>query len=310
MKKNINILFSLIMIMVISVLLCGCGKKEEKATSGYSIYYVNKEGTKIESKAYSPKEENTEQLIFELIEKLSENGEDEDFVSAIPDTVAVNGYNLTDGIATIDFDDRYYDMDTQREVLCRAAVVMTISQVSAVEYVAFTINDYPYQIPGGSFVGVMQASDFVADLGGEDNDFAKADFKLYFANKDGTKLKEYVLEDAKYGEKSKERFVVEQLLKGPQRSGYTATLSSKIKLVNIVTANNVCYVDFEENFATELSKVSNELVIYSIVNSLSELKGIHKVQISINGDSAVKYHDDISLSETFTRNLDLVEQDK
>lgn len=310
MKKNINILFSLILIITMSMLLCGCNEKEEKTESGYSIYYVNKEGTKIESETYSPKETATEQLIFELLEKLSRSGSGEERASAIPDNVAVNGYNLTDGIATIDFDERYYDMDTQREVLCRAAVVMTISQVKDVEYVAFTINDYPYQIPGGSFVGVMQASDFVADLGGEDNDFAKADFKLYFANEDGTKLKEYVLEDAKYGEKSKERFVVEQLIKGPQRSGYTATLSSKIKLINIVTANNVCYVDFEENFATELSKVSNQMVIYSIVNSLSELNGIHKVQISINGDSAVKYHDDISLSETFTRNLDLIEQNK
>ena len=56
------------------------------------------------------------------------------------------------------------------------------------------------------------------------------------------------------------------------------------------------------------STVSNKLVIYSIVNSLLELDNIHKVQISVEGDSALKYHDDISLAEPFIRNLDLVEQ--
>lgn len=307
MKKTISIILSFILILATGMVFSGCGKKEEKKASGFSVYYVNKEGTKLDSEVYSPKETATEKLIFELIEKLSENGSSEHYLSAIPYNVTVNGFNLTDGIVTIDFDEHYNDLDTQREVLCRAAVVMTISQVKDVEYVSFTVNDFPYQIPGGSFVGVMQASDFVSDLGGGDNEFAKTDFKLYFANEDGSKLKEYVLEDAKYGEKSKERFVVEQLIKGPQQSGYTATLSSKLKLINIVTANNICYVDFEQSFATEQSKVSNQLVIYSIVNSLSELKGIHKVQISINGDSAVKYHDDISLSEPFIRNLDLVE---
>lgn len=307
MKKHSGIIFNLILIIMMSVMLFGCGKEEEQKEEGFSVYYVNEDYTKLQSETYRPKATATEPLIFELLEKLSQQGQGQENLAAIPEDLAVNGFNLTDGIAIIDFDERYSNMDTQREVLCRAAVVMTLSQVEGVEYVAFTINDYPYQIPGGGYVGVMQASDFVADLSGGDNEFAKADFKLYFANADGSKLKEYVLEDAKYGEKSKERFVVEQLIKGPDREGYTATLSSNLEITNIVTANNICYVDFAQSFTTEQSKVSNQLVIYSIVNSLSELSGVHKVQISVNGDSAIKYHDDISLSDPFIRNLDLIE---
>jgi germination protein M len=113
--------------------------------------------------------------------------------------------------------------------------------------------------------------------------------------------------DAKYGEKSKEVFIVEQLIKGPKEKGYTATLSSKIKIINVMTANNICYVDFDESFLTEQSSVSNTLVIYSIVNSLSELNEIHKVQISVKGDATLNYHDEISLAEPFIRNLDLIE---
>ena len=67
-------------------------------------------------------------------------------------------------------------------------------------------------------------------------------------------------------------------------------------------------MEWGDNILTEQSTVSNKLVIYSIVNSLLELDNIHKVQISVEGDSALKYHDDISLAEPFIRNLDLVEQ--
>lgn len=307
MKKYINIAVNFILVFVFAVTFIGCSDKTEKKQSGFSVYYVDKSETKIVSREYNPEEKDTHKMISELIEQLSKK---EDDLGAIPKNVTVNGFDLTDGIATVDFSESYNEMSTQREVLCRAAVVLTLSQVTSVEYVSFTINDYPYKKKDGSFAGAMKASDFVSDLGGGNNTFARADFKLYFANEDGTKLKEYKLSDANYGEKTKEQFIIEQLIKGPKEEGYIATLSPELKLISIVTANNICYVDFGENFATEQSKVSNNLVIYSIVDSLSELNDIHKVQISINGDSTIKYHGDISLNEPFIRNLDLVETEE
>ena len=77
-----------------------------------------------------------------------------------------------------------------------------------------------------------------------------------------------------------------------------------------MTANNICYVDFDESFLNEQSTLSDTLVIYSIVNSLSGLNEIHKVQISINGDAMLEYHNNISLSEPFIRNLDLIESEE
>lgn len=307
MKKYITVILNFILILTLSVILIGCDNKTEKNQSKFSIYHINKGGTKIVSEEYNPKETDTTKLLFELVDKLCDK---EDSLSAIPENVTVNGFDLTDGIATVDFSENYNDMTAQREVLCRAAVVLTLSQVASVEYVAFTINDAPYRKKDGAYAGTMKASDFVADLGGGNNIFAKADFVLYFANEDGTKLKEYKLSDAQYGENTKEQFIIEQLIKGPEEEGYVATLSPNLKLISIVTANNICYVDFEENFNTELNKVTNQLTIYSIVNSLSELNDIHKVQISINGDSALKYHEDISLAEPFIRNLDLVETEE
>jgi len=228
---------------------------------------------------------------------------------AIPDTVTVNGYTLADGLLTVDFGESYNVLNPQVEVLCRTAVVCTLNQIDGVDYVAFTIGGVPYgQTGDDKTVTAMKASDFISGLRGDLADKNKDDFKLYFANKKATKLKEYNLKNASYSGKSKEQFIVEQLIKGPQKGKYTATLTNDTELISVATAGNICYVDFGDNFLTEQSTVSNKLVIYSIVNSLLELDNIHKVQISVEGDSALKYHDDISLAEPFIRNLDLVEQ--
>lgn len=309
MKKYVNIIVNFILILAMLISSIGCEKdtvKEEREK--LYVYYVDKEGTKINSENYYPNNLNDEKLLSTLItEKLSNNGEKEENIAAIPENVIVRGFDITDGILIVDFNENYREMSAQQEVLCRAAIVLTLAQVRGVEYVSFTINNQPYIRQDGVMVGNMKASDFVSDLGGGNSTFVTADFKLYFANEDGSKLKEYILSDAKYGEKSKEQFVVEQLIKGTKEKGYISTLSPDLKLISVITANNICYVDFADNFQTEQSKVSNQLVIFSIVNSLSELKDVHKVQISINGDSALKYHDDISLTEPFIRNLDIIE---
>ena len=62
-----------------------------------------------------------------------------------------------------------------------------------------------------------------------------------------------------------------------------------------------------EEFLTPMNNVTSQTVLYSIVNSLVELPGINRVQISIDGNTDVTYRDNVSLTTVFERNLDLVE---
>lgn len=308
MKKFVTAFINLILVISFVLGCSGCKEEESQITADFYMYYVDEQGTKLNSEPYSLDEDTTEKQIMEIITKLEENGANQGDYSAIPDTVTVNGYNFTDGLVVIDFADDYTFIDKQREVLCRAATVITLCQLKDVQYVAFTVNDEPYMADGVNILGAMKASDFVMDTDDNASGVLETDFVLYFASEDGSKLIQYDLKNAKYGNKAKELFVVEELIKGPKGRGYTATLSPNVAINSVVTANNICYVDFAENFLTEQSEVTNELVIYSIVNSLSELTGIHKVQISVDGESAIKYHEDISLNDPFIRNLDLIER--
>ncbi|MCR5704469.1 MAG: GerMN domain-containing protein, partial [Eubacterium sp.] len=181
----------------------------------------------------------------------------------------------------------------------------TLSQVKGVDYVSFSVKGEPLKIDG-KIVEAMNENNFSSDLSGEEVVQETDDFTLYYANEKGTALKLYKISKADYSGMTKEEFVVRKLIEGPQKKGYTETLSKAVQLRSVATVDSICYVDFDENFLTEQSVVSNKLVIYSLVNSILELTDIHKVQITVKGRSDIYYHDEVSLGKPLDRNLDLV----
>ncbi len=304
--KRVYRLLSLLLCMTFVLGFSSCGKVSTKKNN-ITIYGVSNKNTGLVTAEYQNKSSSGNKLIEELLGKLTTTDKKKKMDSAIPAEVTVNGYDLTDGILKIDFNNKYYEQSVKRELLCRSAVVLTLSQIKEVEYVAFTVNGKPCKRQDGGYLNAMEASDFVMNLG-KTNAAIKSDFTLYFANEKGTALKEYYLKSVDYGNKSKERFIVEKLIKGPEKKGYSAVLSNKVKVVSVVTANGICYVDFDGSFLTEQSSASAQVVVYSIVDSLLELDGVHKVQISVNGDTTEKYDNKISLSQPFIRNLDIIEK--
>ena len=227
---------------------------------------------------------------------------------AIPKKVIVNSYNLLDGILTLDFSEEYLEISKDEEVLIRAAVVLTLTQIESVDYVAFTVNDSALTRRDGTIIGNMQATDFVDNYGSDNNIVFSTRFILYYGNEDSSNLKECDVMENYTGEESKEEFIVKRLIEGPDEKGYNRIFSKDIKLISVMTTDNICYVNFDSNFLTEQIVGSPELAIYSIVNSLSELNYVHKVQMMVNGNTNVSFKG-VKLDNAFIRNLDYIENE-
>ena len=60
-------------------------------------------------------------------------------------------------------------------------------------------------------------------------------------------------------------------------------------------------------FLQPVDQVDPKLTIYSIVNSLAELSGINKVQLSVNGSTDLVYMETVPLSQVFERNLEIMD---
>ena len=99
-------------------------------------------------------------------------------------------------------------------------------------------------------------------------------------------MKKYV--DVYYNNNiARERLVIENLIKGIDEQDAKSPIPSGTKLLNITVTDGVCYVNFDSTFLNVDSGMSADVVVYSIVNSLTELDNINKVQLLVNGSSSV-----------------------
>ena len=84
------------------------------------------------------------------------------------------------------------------------------------------------------------------------------------------------------------------------------TLGKIIKVISVVTTDYICYVNFDPSFLEQNQVVSDELMIYSIVNSLCDLPYVNGVQILVDGESEIMLHKTFSLAQVLRRNTDLI----
>ncbi|MFR8428506.1 MAG: GerMN domain-containing protein [Roseburia inulinivorans] len=219
----------------------------------------------------------------------------------------VTDYSLDGVMLSIHFDADYSSMTEVEEVLCRAAVVLTMTQIPGVDCVSFYVADAPLTDIRGNIVGSMNQDSFIENPGEQINSIQCTTLKLYFANETGDGLVEETRSDVYYSSNvSMEKLIMEQLLEGPQTEGAKSAIPAGTKLINVSVVDGVCYVSLDENFKNQDYQVNEAVVIYSIVDSLTELSTISKVQISVNGDTSGTYRDNFKLSDMYDRNLDYV----
>jgi len=296
----------LLLLTILLLVLAGCSSKNN-SHSGYALYYVNNDFTGIEQKNYTMKAKVPNDMVTELLNALQTNSDSINYQKAIPDNVSVTSSNLTDSQLSIYFDDSYLKMDSMKEVLCRAAIVKTMLQVPGIQSISFYVDGAPLTNEDGTIVGVMTNETFIENPGKEINNLPKTSISLYFANKAGDALvlqKESVHSSTNT---SMEKLIVEHLIAGPSNDSLTGTIPTGTKLISVSLADGICYVNLDDGFLNQNYKIKEEIVIYSIVDSLSELPEVNKVQISVNGNSSMNYRDKLSLNTQFTRDLDYLQ---
>lgn len=305
-----NKVAKILCVALILMLLIGCGKQagEHAVLSEYHIYYMNKEQTKIVEQPYDMQAEDTEDMISELLSALDTDTNSVEYRKPLPSNVELLSYTLDGNQLSVCFDEDYSRMPVPEEVLCRAAVVKTLVQVPGVEAVSFFVGTAPLTDNRGRLVGLMTANSFVENPGEQINEIQTATIKLYFSNAAGDALVE---EDRKVEYSSnivREKLIIQNLLEGPDGEGLKATLPEGTELLDVSTANGTCYVNFNEAFMNQNYEIQEGVVIYSIVNSLSEASNINRVQILVNGKSSGMYRDSYPLDKRYERNLEGVEK--
>lgn len=286
--------------------LTGCGKKSSE-TAGYQVYYTNAAHSSLLTESYTSKETDVSLILGELLERMQRAGTSQDHYSLIPEEVEVEGYNLTDGQLTVVFNDAYNQLENVSEILLRAGVVETVTQVKDVRTVVFHIGDDVLKNSAGEPVGAMTSSMFINNPVGI-NSYQYASLTLYFSSRQGDKIVKEMRNVHYSSNTTLEKVVMEQIIKGPMNKQLNQVVPDSLRVLNISVDKKTCVVNLDEQFlAGNNLGVQPEAAIYSIVNSLCDVLGVDNVQFQVNGESDVLFGDSLSLNGPFHRNSEIIE---
>lgn len=299
MKKIYGVMLALFCLLAVTA----CGQESQNNENVYQVYYVSNTETKVEMHEHEMQADTAGGQLQELVDCLSTNPDMLEYKAPFGMGFQVLDMKLENGNLLIDVDAAYNELPVMTEVLVRAAVVRTLSQLPDVNLVMITVEGNQLYDKNGSTISWMSPDQFIDNDGNEINTYELARVRLYFAGESGTNLIAAIREKHYSTNVLMERFVVEELIAGPsgQIEGLYPSINPNTKIINVMTKDGICYVNLDENFLTVVNNVSTDVSIYSIVNSLVELSNINKVQILINGEVPSSFS-----ASTFERNLDIV----
>lgn len=307
-KKVLCILCTVILVFGMT----GCGEKTDKQLMSYQVFYINSDGSGLTGKTYQLKDAKQDlvSVIKELIIRL-QTPQDESLKSPIDEGIQVVDYQIKENQLSVYFSAGYNNKSGLDEILSRAAIVKTLCQIQEIEYVEFYVEDQPLMLSGNA-VGLMSQESFVDELNPQDQKQSK-ETVLYFANKQGNRLKKITTDITYNAAEPIARLLVEQLITGVSsiqnidETKLQSAVPSKTTLNNLTIRDNICYLDLSRDFEQQDPNVSSEVIVYSIVDTLCELPEVTKVQFSVDGEQKEKYGDLEGFNKPLERNLDLLE---
>lgn len=308
-KKSLYAALWLWIFLFSAVSFTGCGKEKQQGMP-IDISYLNKSETKLVKETHYLEGGDIKERIVEVLTLLCVTPDNKELRATLTSGINVITYTLEGEQVTVSLSEKYRDIPRTTEVLTRAAIVRSLTAIEGVSCVMITINGEPLTDVSGNVVGVMTADMFVDNAGTKvEQEDTKVTLRLYFANETGDGLiavNRELSHNADVSNVSMEKLVLEQLINGPASEETYPTISPQTKIVSVTVKDGVCYINFDSTFETAVNNVTTDVTIYSIVNSLSELSNINKVQISIDGDTDNRFRDKYDFSTVFERNLSLV----
>ena len=297
----------LLIISMISVLAAGCSNNTNSGEGSFRIYYPSKDEVRIAPVSMDPAGNDALELVKAALDELKLQPSDYDLRPTIPEEVSVVSASLNDGLLLIDFGSEYYKLTGRNEILRRAAIVRTLDQIEGVEEISFTVDGSPINDSKGVPVGIMTSDMFIDNAGDEINSYERTRLKLYFADKEGTGLRENTEAVAYNSNISMEKLVCEHIVSGPLSDNVYPVTDPEVRIMSVTTRDGVCYVNLSKEFLTKKGKLTDEVVLYSFVNSLTELPNINKVQFMIDSETEISFGEHSYLNAPFERNLELVD---
>jgi len=298
----------------------------QKETASVKLYFVNTATNMWETETRQiPADAKRTDIISEVLNMLVAGPRSATLSKSIPVTNAPLVVSATlvedtktseDGLSRafntvqVNLSAEYKELTGTAPAMCVNAIVYSLTELDFVDDVHFYIGDEELLKQNGQPVGQLNRDNVLlgnAAIPPETVDVR--DITVYFADEDILMLVPERRAVEMSVSKSPEQYIVEELLKGPTDEASVKTIPTDTKLRSATTEGDICYVDLSAEFVNRFDGGSavERLMVYSIVNALTELPNVKKVKFLVDGDNIVDAKSfSLDLSKPFERDADML----
>ena len=313
----------LIMICIFAAVLCGCTQEPEEGEAAVEgkevirLYYTNETATTLQEVEVLLEDHlRAQERIGEIIKKMQ--APPEDMFSIIPQGVEIShsvSYNSITEKQEIrlEIDGPYESLTPNMENVFRVGLMKSLIRLENVGSVELYVNTENEQ-GGKESVRISYLTVDNVIVNEADANFFRdeVELTLYFINENGDKLVEEKRTTTVWISEVIAEEIMNMLIAGPQVEGHKASIPNGTVINQILLRNNVCYVDLSEAFVRNqvAGELTEQLTIYSIVNSLTEYYGVDSVQFLIDGQPREYYKSHVLINTPLIFNEELVETEE
>ncbi|MDR2183200.1 MAG: GerMN domain-containing protein [Clostridiales bacterium] len=210
------------------------------------------------------------------------------FLPSIPEGVYIQGARLrtaVDNTLRITFSPSFNYIDPIEIIDARSSLVYTMTELDFVNQLEFFVGEYPMLDGDGEEFGFRSRENTALEDAIASVDIHTATVVLYFADEQMLAL---VPEERTITINPLEdiaRFILDALLEGPQTPGLYAAIPEGTTYNMVERTVDTIFVGFTQDFYDSLSaggSLLEEMMVFSLVNTLTEQPDIRRVQIFID----------------------------
>jgi germination protein M len=255
-----------------------------------NAYFLNPLTNSLEGELRTVMRGTNEEMTSELLNEVMKRGpRTRGLVSAIPEFITLQEGELIENHFRLQlmFTTNGEVMTPEEELFFKSALSWTMTELPMIRDLHIYINEREMLRADGSPIGLLNRENLVINK-------AISPFRsevhravLYFTDNafQGLIAEERVIQVSTLSpQPDMARHVVEQLIAGPSRLEHVATVPPETVIREISTEGDICYVNLSpEAFFRPMTPNGDALLtIFSLVNSLTEIEGIRRVQFLID----------------------------
>lgn len=286
-----------ILALLLALPLTAC--QSAPAQSGTFFYYLRTE-TSFDDSIFAPEGRDLSSLggdLTAMLDLYCAGPVQDGLESPLPPGTSVRSHTLTQDTLTLHFDAGLAQLEGIDLTIAAGCLARTFLPLTGATKLTLTAE--------GALLNSQTALELtLADLELRDNslDLLHQNVTVYYSDQEQRYLIGQELSVAPYSPEELPLTLLELLMTPPSGNGLRTALPEGTRFLSAVAAEGLCTVEVSSEFETLLSdsQTGQLLTLMSVVNTLTELENIDRVEFLVDGNLLIRYGS-ISITEPLRR---------